>query len=133
LVKAVVSDSGAGISEENAARIFDPFFTTKAAKKGTGLGLSVSYGIVREHGGDIEVASEPGQGARFELSFPAAATAKEIVKGEPIRLEPALSAVDAPAAAASLAIATAAIATTAMAAPASSSPSIAAGADRMIQ
>ncbi len=70
-----MKDSGAGIAPENLARIFDPFFTTKGARKGTGLGLSVSYGIVREHGGDIEVESEPGLGARFLLSFPEIAPA----------------------------------------------------------
>ncbi len=70
LVRVSVKDSGAGIAPENLARIFDPFFTTKGARKGTGLGLSVSYGIVREHGGDIEVESDPGQGTRFLLSFP---------------------------------------------------------------
>jgi two-component system, NtrC family, sensor kinase len=69
-VRVTVADSGAGIATENLTRIFDPFFTTKAAKKGTGLGLSVSYGIVKEHGGDIEVYSEPGAGTRFELWFP---------------------------------------------------------------
>jgi two-component system, NtrC family, sensor kinase len=69
-VRVTVADSGAGIAAENLTRIFDPFFTTKAAKKGTGLGLSVSYGIVKEHGGEIEVVSEPGAGTRFELSFP---------------------------------------------------------------
>jgi two-component system, NtrC family, sensor kinase len=70
LVRVTVADSGAGIVKENLERIFDPFFTTKMAKKGTGLGLSVSYGIVREHSGDIEVHSEPGAGTRFQLSFP---------------------------------------------------------------
>jgi two-component system NtrC family sensor kinase len=71
-VRVTVRDSGAGIAPENLARVFDPFFTTKGARKGTGLGLSVSYGIVREHGGDIEVESEPGKGACFLLVFPEA-------------------------------------------------------------
>jgi two-component system NtrC family sensor kinase len=76
-VRVSVADSGAGIAPENIARIFDPFFTTKGARKGTGLGLSVSYGIVREHGGDIKVESTPGAGTRFELSFPQAARKTE--------------------------------------------------------
>jgi PAS domain S-box-containing protein len=70
-VHLTVSDTGSGISAENLQRIFDPFFTTKGAtKKGTGLGLSVSYGIIREHGGDIEVRSVVGHGTRFDLEFP---------------------------------------------------------------
>ncbi len=70
-VRVEVSDSGPGIPRENLARIFDPFFTTKGARKGTGLGLSVSYGIVEEHGGVIEVESKPGEGTVFRLEFPA--------------------------------------------------------------
>jgi two-component system, NtrC family, sensor kinase len=67
-----VSDNGEGIAPENLARIYDPFFTTKGAKKGTGLGLSVTYGIVREHAGSIEVDSRPGEGTRFYLELPLA-------------------------------------------------------------
>jgi two-component system NtrC family sensor kinase len=93
LIRVTVADSGAGIAPENLTRIFDPFFTTKAARKGTGLGLSVSYGIVREHGGDIEVESELGAGTRFQLSFPEAAATK---RPEPARVETSTAAVASP-------------------------------------
>ncbi|MFN7920729.1 MAG: ATP-binding protein [Bryobacteraceae bacterium] len=69
-VQIDVSDSGKGIANEDLPRIYDPFFTTKGMKKGTGLGLAVTYGIVREHGGTIEAASEPGRGTTFRLEFP---------------------------------------------------------------
>ncbi len=67
-----VVDSGQGIPPEHLERIYDPFFTTKAARKGTGLGLSVTYGIVREHGGNIRVESRPGAGSRFNVELPLA-------------------------------------------------------------
>lgn len=65
-----IGDNGCGIPPEILNRIFEPFFTTKAVGKGTGLGLSLSYNIVTKHGGRIEVASEPGQGARFTVHLP---------------------------------------------------------------
>ncbi|NKI97503.1 ATP-binding protein [Rhizobacter sp. SG703] len=65
-----VADNGSGIAPENLKRIFDPFFTTKPVGKGTGLGLSLSYGIVKKHGGRIEVNSEPGRGTAFRVSVP---------------------------------------------------------------
>jgi PAS domain S-box-containing protein len=67
-VRLIVSDTGLGIPPENLPRIFDPFFSTKAT--GTGLGLSITDGIVREHGGTIDVESTPGKGTRFILTFP---------------------------------------------------------------
>ena len=70
-VNIEVTDTGEGISEENLNKIFDPFFTTKGVGNGTGLGLAVSYGIVQEHAGTIEVQSKSGVGTTFKLSFPA--------------------------------------------------------------
>jgi signal transduction histidine kinase len=64
----VVRDTGAGIASEALAKIFDPFFTTKS--EGTGLGLSLSYAIIKDHGGDIEVESEPGRGTTFRITLP---------------------------------------------------------------
>jgi two-component system NtrC family sensor kinase len=69
-VRVEVADSGHGIAPEHLRRIYDPFFTTKGAQKGTGLGLSVTYGIIQEHGGSIEVTNRPDGGARFRLELP---------------------------------------------------------------
>ncbi len=69
-----VSDTGAGIQADHLSRIYDPFFTTKDIGKGTGLGLSITYGIVRDHAGTITCESVIGQGTRFVLTLPLAAT-----------------------------------------------------------
>lgn len=66
-----IKDTGAGIPHEVLPKIFDPFFTTKPGTKGTGLGLSVSYGIVEQHGGVIEVESEINKGSTFIVKLPA--------------------------------------------------------------
>jgi len=65
-----VADSGKGIAPDVLPRIFDPFFTTKETGKGTGLGLSISYKIIQEHGGRINVASQPGAGTQFTVWLP---------------------------------------------------------------
>jgi len=65
-----VDDDGCGISPEHLDRIFDPFFTTKAAGEGSGLGLGIAHGIVRSHGGEIRVESQPGRGSRFSVHLP---------------------------------------------------------------
>jgi PAS domain S-box-containing protein len=77
-ISVVVQDFGGGIEPEHLHRIYDPFFTTKAKPrngehKGTGLGLAVSYGIMQEHGGKMQVESKVGVGTKFRLEFPAVA------------------------------------------------------------
>ena len=131
-VRVTVRDSGSGIAPENLTRIFDPFFTTKGARKGTGLGLSVTYGIVREHGGNIQVESQPGKGACFLLVFP------EMVSAEtrPFAPQPAFAAGPAAAMPPAAAIASSAISPAPVSpAPASASvPSVPiAGSNRTIQ
>ncbi len=69
-VRIAVSDTGVGIREDIRDRIFEPFFTTKEPSKGTGMGLAMVYGIVKNHGGVIQVESEVGKGSVFSLYFP---------------------------------------------------------------
>lgn len=68
-LRIIVADTGTGISQENLDKVFDPFFSTKS-QQGFGLGLSVSYGIIRNHGGRVDVSSEEGQGTRFRIDLP---------------------------------------------------------------
>jgi two-component system, NtrC family, sensor kinase len=69
-VKVRISDNGHGMSPEKVKRIFEPFFTTKEPNKGTGLGLSVSHRVIRQHGGDVQVESEPNVGTSFIITLP---------------------------------------------------------------
>ena len=69
-VEVEVEDTGHGISSEHLPHIFEPFFTTKPVGQGMGLGLSVCYGIIRDHGGTIEVDSTLGRGTVFRVRLP---------------------------------------------------------------
>jgi PAS domain S-box-containing protein len=77
-VVLTVRDTGDGMSAETLEHLFEPFFTTKGPGKGTGLGLSTVYGIVKQHGGNIEVRSEVGKGSEFRVYFPRAAMPAEL-------------------------------------------------------
>jgi len=82
LVSVEFADTGVGIPEHRISDVFNPFFTTKPDAKGTGLGLSVSLGIIRQHGGDIEVKSEVGKGTTFSILLPVAKVPAEIADEE---------------------------------------------------
>lgn len=68
-----VRDTGVGIPQDQLSQIFQPFYTTKEAGHGSGLGLVVAREIVADHEGEIDVASEPGEGTEFRIRFPALA------------------------------------------------------------
>jgi len=70
-VVAEVSDTGLGMTDEVKRKIFEPFFTTKETGKGTGLGISISFGIIKDYGGTIDILSEHGKGATFIIKFSA--------------------------------------------------------------
>ncbi|MFH1502928.1 MAG: ATP-binding protein [Candidatus Eisenbacteria bacterium] len=77
------ADNGKGIREEYLGKVFEPFFTTRDVGQGTGLGLSVSYGIVKDHGGDIDVTSEVGVGSTFTIHLPVGDGAPRQVATDP--------------------------------------------------
>jgi PAS domain S-box-containing protein len=72
-----VEDTGSGIGEEDREKVFEPFFTTKEAGQGMGLGLAITYGIVKDYGGEIRIRSEEGAGTVFRMQFPAVARQKK--------------------------------------------------------
>ena len=87
-VRIQFSDDGPGISRTHLSRIFEPFFTTKGEGKGTGLGLSISYGIVKEHGGEIWAESEAGNGASLFIELPilTAKVEREVKENPPLQV-----------------------------------------------
>jgi two-component system NtrC family sensor kinase len=82
MVEISITDTGCGIPERERQRIFDPFYTSKGVGQGTGLGLSVSHGIVRAHGGTIEVDSKVGQGSTFRIYLPLEKQDSEVASSE---------------------------------------------------
>ena len=89
-VRLTIRDTGSGIDPANLERIFEPFYTTKGVGKGTGLGLATVYGIVKQHGGFLQVESKLGEGTQFHVFFPAIpqAAAEEPVVAAPVSVRP---------------------------------------------
>ncbi|MBW1728052.1 MAG: sigma 54-interacting transcriptional regulator [Deltaproteobacteria bacterium] len=86
-VEVTIADTGTGMDSETLEKCFDPFFTTKDPGKGTGLGLSTIYGIIKNHGGDINITSELNKGTTFLLSFPLHTAVEEEKKQEDMTTE----------------------------------------------
>ncbi len=76
-----ITDNGPGIDEDVISRVFEPFFSTREVGQGAGLGLSSSYGIVKEHGGDLRVQSQPGEGATFIIELPVRQVTPKVANG----------------------------------------------------
>jgi PAS domain S-box-containing protein len=87
-VQVIISDTGRGMDKETLERCFDPFFTTKEVDKGTGLGLSTTYGIVKEHGGDIQVHSTVDEGTLFKLFLPLASSGEKALQASSTKIMP---------------------------------------------
>jgi two-component system, cell cycle sensor histidine kinase and response regulator CckA len=97
MLMLAISDTGTGMDAATRARVFEPFFTTKASQGGTGMGLATVYGIVQQLGGSVQVHSQPGQGARFEVFLPRSGVVEEDGDPEAARRVTVLVVEDEPA------------------------------------